>query len=75
MLCRLSSSRSPPLYALTAFEAVAHLQSFARAADELYVTHGAVSNRIKLLEAHESTMMKVSTQKKRRSYRLFYRHP
>ena len=42
----------PPLHALAAFEAVARLQSFARAADELCVTHGAVSHRIKTLERH-----------------------
>ena len=42
----------PPLHALAAFEAVARLQSFARAADELCITHGAVSHRIKLLEKH-----------------------
>lgn len=42
----------PPLHALAAFEAVARLQSFARAADELCVTHGAVSHRIKVLERH-----------------------
>jgi len=39
------------LNALTAFEAVARLQSFARAADELCLTHGAVSHRIRLLES------------------------
>lgn len=43
-------NKLPPLHALTAFEAVARLQSFARAADELCLTHGAVSHRIKLLE-------------------------
>lgn len=42
----------PPLHALAAFEAVARLQSFSRAADELCITHGAVSHRIKLLEKH-----------------------
>jgi LysR family glycine cleavage system transcriptional activator len=42
----------PPLLALAAFEAVARLHSFARAADELCVTHGAVSHRIKVLEQH-----------------------
>lgn len=47
----------PPLHALAAFEAVARLQSFARAADELCVTHGAVSHRIKLLEAHFNTRL------------------
>jgi LysR family glycine cleavage system transcriptional activator len=42
----------PPLHALAAFEAVARLQSFGKAADELCITHGAVSHRIKLLEKH-----------------------
>jgi LysR family glycine cleavage system transcriptional activator len=42
----------PPLHALAAFEAVARLHSFARAADELCITHGAVSHRIKALEQH-----------------------
>ena len=47
----------PPLHSLTAFEAVARLQSFARAADELCVTHGAVSHRIKALEQHFGTRL------------------
>ena len=42
----------PPLHALAAFEAVARLHSFAKAADELCITHGAVSHRIKQLERH-----------------------
>lgn len=42
--------RLPPLNALRAFEAAARLQSFARAADELNVTPGAISQQIKLLE-------------------------
>lgn len=42
----------PPLQTLAAFEAAARLQSFARAADELCVTHSAVSHRIRLLENH-----------------------
>jgi LysR family glycine cleavage system transcriptional activator len=45
-------NKLPPLHALAAFEAVARLHSFARAADELCVTHGAVSHRIKSLEQH-----------------------
>src|SRR6476646_1564086 len=49
--------RLPPLHALAAFEAVARLESFARAADELCVTHGAVSHRIKLLEDHFQTRL------------------
>jgi LysR family glycine cleavage system transcriptional activator len=51
----LAFKNLPPLHALAAFEAVARLQSFARAADELCVTHGAVSHRIKVLEAHFGT--------------------
>ena len=40
----------PPLNALRAFEAVARLESVSRAADELHVTHGAVSRHLKALE-------------------------
>ncbi|MGH6894227.1 MAG: LysR family transcriptional regulator, partial [Dongiaceae bacterium] len=42
--------RLPSLNALRAFEAAARHQSFARAADELRVTEGAVSRHVKLLE-------------------------
>ena len=38
------------LRALRAFEAVAHHQSFTRAAEELSVSQGAISHQIKLLE-------------------------
>ena len=44
--------RLPPLNALKAFEAAARLGSFARAAEELNVSAGAISRHIKLLEAH-----------------------
>ncbi|MGQ5524033.1 transcriptional regulator GcvA [Chitinimonas sp. PSY-7] len=40
----------PPLNALRAFEAAARLESFSAAANELFVTHGAVSKQIKQLE-------------------------
>ena len=40
----------PSLNALHAFEAAARLQSVSRAADELHVTHGAVSRQIRSLE-------------------------
>jgi len=40
----------PPLNALRAFEAVARLDGVSRAADELHVTHGAVSRHLKGLE-------------------------
>ena len=40
----------PPLAALRAFEAVARLGSVGKAADELHVTHGAVSQQLRVLE-------------------------
>jgi len=40
----------PPLNALRAFEAAARLGSFKAAAAELHVTHGAVSQHVRLLE-------------------------
>src|SRR5881275_56973 len=40
----------PPLNALKAFEAAARSESFTRAAEELFVTQGAVSHQVKLLE-------------------------
>lgn len=51
-MSRSDFGRLPPLHALAAFEAVARLRSFSRAANELCVTHSAVSHRIKLLEEH-----------------------
>lgn len=46
-----SSSRTPPLAALRAFEAVARLGSLSRAAAELSVTKSAVSHQLRALEA------------------------
>lgn len=43
--------RLPPLGALRAFEAAARLGSFSAAADELHVTHGAVSRQVRGLES------------------------
>lgn len=40
----------PPLNALRAFEAAARAGSFTAAADELFVTHGAISRQIRQLE-------------------------
>jgi len=43
--------RLPSLNALKAFEASARHESFTKAADELCVTQGAVSQQVKALEA------------------------
>lgn len=42
--------RLPSLAALRAFESAARLQNFSRAAEELSVTHGAVSRQVSALE-------------------------
>jgi len=42
----------PPLSALRPFEAAARLESFSRAAEELHITHGAVSHQVRALEEH-----------------------
>ena len=46
------SRRLPPLNSLRAFEAAARHGNFRKAADELCVTHSAISHQIKLLEDH-----------------------
>lgn len=43
-------TRLPPFFGLRALEAAARHQSYSRAADELAVTHGAVSQQIRKLE-------------------------
>lgn len=43
--------RLPPFFALRALEAASRHRSYSRAADELAVTHGAVSHQIRRLEA------------------------
>lgn len=42
--------RLPPLNALRAFEAAGRHESFTAAAEELHVTHGAISHQVKSLE-------------------------
>lgn len=42
----------PPLNALKAFESAARNLSFTRAANELFITQGAISKQVKLLEQH-----------------------
>ena len=46
------AKRLPPLSALRPLEAAARLESFSRAADELHLTHGAVSRQVRALEEH-----------------------
>ncbi len=49
--------RLPPLTALRAFEAAARHMSFAKAAEELFVTPAALSYQIKQLEEHLGTQV------------------
>lgn len=46
------SNRLPPLPALKSFEALSRLGSVGAAAEELHVTHGAVSHQVRALEEH-----------------------
>lgn len=46
----MSTRELPPLNALRSFEAVARLGSVSRAAEELHVTHGAVSRQLRVLD-------------------------
>lgn len=48
----MSRDRLPPLSALRVFESAARHESFKHAAEELFVTPGAVSQQIRLLEDH-----------------------
>jgi len=50
-----STDRLPPLNALRAFEAAARRLSFTKAADELNVTPGAISQHIRQLEEYAGT--------------------
>ena len=51
----MTDDRLPPLNALRAFEAAARHLSFTRAAEELDVTPGAISQQIRLLEEFAGT--------------------
>ena len=51
------ADRVPPLTALRAFDAAARHMSFAKAADELFVTPAALSFQIKSLEEHLGTQV------------------
>ncbi|MEW2911676.1 LysR substrate-binding domain-containing protein [Leisingera sp. JC11] len=49
--------RLPPLNALRAFEAAARHQGFIAAAEELFVTRGAISRQVKILEEHIGVLL------------------
>jgi LysR family transcriptional regulator, glycine cleavage system transcriptional activator len=59
----MARTRLPPLNAIKAFEAAARLGSFTRAAQELGVTHGAVSRQIRLLEDWLGTKLFLRTSR------------
>src|SRR5579872_5174597 len=46
-----SQGRLPSLNSLRAFEAVARVLSFSRAAEELHVTKAAIAQQVRILEA------------------------
>ncbi|PKG57571.1 LysR family transcriptional regulator [Shewanella sp. Choline-02u-19] len=48
-------SHLPPLNSLRAFEAAARLLSFTIASKELFVTHGAISKQVRILEEYVGT--------------------
>jgi LysR family transcriptional regulator, glycine cleavage system transcriptional activator len=52
-----SPRRLPNLNALRAFEAAARHESFSAAAEELFVTHSAISHQIRALEAELGTTL------------------
>lgn len=54
----------PPLNALKSFESAARLRSLTRAAEELHVTQGAVSQQVKLLEEYLNTQLFVRKPRK-----------
>ena len=53
--------RLPPLNQLRAFEAAARPQSFSKAAEELFVTHAAISRHVRELEEWLGTPLFVRT--------------
>ena len=53
----MATSRLPPFFALRALEAAARHRSYSRAAGELAVTHGAVSQQIRKLESELGTRL------------------
>jgi LysR family glycine cleavage system transcriptional activator len=54
----------PNLTALRAFEAAARHQNFSRAADEIHVTHSAISHQVRALEAELGVLLFVRLGKR-----------
>src|SRR5690242_13095299 len=52
----------PPVSELAAFEAIARHRSFTKAANELFLTPGAVSQRLRQLEERLGTQLVVRTR-------------
>jgi LysR family transcriptional regulator, glycine cleavage system transcriptional activator len=50
-------TNTPAFQTLRAFEAAARLRSYSRAAEELHVTHGAISHRIRDLETRQGVQL------------------
>ena len=59
----MTQTHIPTLVSLRAFEAVARHKSFRKAADEICVTHAAVSHQIKALEASIGVQLFVRTSR------------
>jgi LysR family glycine cleavage system transcriptional activator len=59
----MARARLPPLNAIKSFEAAARLGSFTPAAEELCVTHRAVSRQIRLLEEWLGTRLFLRTSR------------
>lgn len=62
----IPSKRLPSLQALRCFEAAARRENFSKAAEELHLTHGAISRAVRLLEDDLGVMLF-----ERRSRRVF----
>lgn len=54
---KIRMSQVPSLQTLRAFEAAGRLQSYSRAAEELGLTHGAISHRVRELERRTGTAL------------------
>ena len=60
----------PSLTALRCFEVAARTEHFGRAADELHLTHGAISRAVRLLEEDLGVMLFERRQRRVREHPL-----